>query len=617
MKFSPSCSPMLIGSLVVLQLAMVSNAQVSTCGPQPSTINFLGSLDGRRLGFFMALSFQSFCPQSTINVKVTNFTSSASGAGLSAPAGEGLCTDQDIGGMSRPWLSTEATDSNNDFVYQCVIGNKARSSIQVDVAIGALVLIVRRGTATDTCLAKLTGLTMVQLKNIFSSDTVTPPKFSDLDPSCPATTIKITGPPPGSDAAFLFRSVAGFASYHPRYDPRANDIGVQTNTVESSLGIISYSLFKNGENNGNVRAISIQNENGRFVAPTAVELGTTHNDGKTSDLGHNHDKGRASEYPLAYRLYFNVLQSSLAKTRPFLEYVLSAAGTSAIAVNALVALPASERVVMRARLGLGVPTPAPTMAPGGGGIVVCFPGSATVEVQDKGMTKLSDLKIGDSVKVAENKFDRVYSFGHYDADVVVDQYLAIHAGLELPLEVSPNHLVFTKTSPGAIAASKIQVGDELHLGSANSASATVTKIETVTRRGAYAPFTHAGTVVVNGVIASSYVSLDDENAVLSGMAHWLAHLLVAPRRLMCQHVFKRCLNETYNSEGIATWVAPFHKVSEWLVHQHAAILIVSLVPALLVTSVFYAFEFNAFLMVVTLGIVATQSIRKSKTTVLA
>jgi hypothetical protein len=241
-----------------------------------------------------------------------------------------------------------------------------------------------------------------------------------------------------------------------------------------------------------------------------------------------------------------------------------------------------------------------------------------VEVQGKGMTELSNLKIGDSVKVSENKFEQVYSFGHYDADVVVDQYLAIHAGgHKLPLEISPNHLVFTKASPGAIPASKVQVGDEMRLGSASgAATATVTKIETVTRCGAFAPFTRSGTVVVNGFVSSNYVSLDDENDMLSGtMMHWLAHLMVAPRRLLCQHSFKTCSHETYNAEGIATWVAPFHKVSKWLVHQHAAILIMSLVPAVMVASVSYAFEYTAFLVVVALGLLAALSIRKSKKTV--
>jgi hypothetical protein len=132
----------------------------------------------------------------------------------------------------------------------------------------------------------------------------------------------------------LFRNVVGFTSYDARYKTIVDD-------SEATIGVISLGLFLLGEDSSSARGIRIQNENGRFVAPTRAEIGTVHND---------HDKGKASEYPFGHRVYFNLYQESLAKTKPFMEYVLSGAGAAAISVNGLVPMPPTERALMRSRM---------------------------------------------------------------------------------------------------------------------------------------------------------------------------------------------------------------------------------------------------------------------------
>jgi ABC-type phosphate transport system substrate-binding protein len=123
-------------------------------------------------------SFRSYCHLTTSNVTLTTFT--AGGGGLSIPAVEGLCTDQDIGAMSRPWLDSEDAEAEETYIYQCEIGGSSRSAVRIDVAIGALVVVVRKGTMDDACLAKLPGLTMAQLRAVFSSSpTETLPTFAD------------------------------------------------------------------------------------------------------------------------------------------------------------------------------------------------------------------------------------------------------------------------------------------------------------------------------------------------------------------------------------------------------------------------------------------------------
>jgi hypothetical protein len=43
----------------------------------------------------------------------------------------------------------------------------------------------------------------------------------------------------------------------------------------------------------------------------------------------------------------------------------------------------------------------------------CFPGRMKVDEKTKGLISMTDLQIGDHVKVGDGKFDLVYSFGHY------------------------------------------------------------------------------------------------------------------------------------------------------------------------------------------------------------
>ena len=64
------------------------------------------------------------------------------------------------------------------------------------------------------------------------------------------------------------------------------------------------------------------------------------------------------------------------------------------------------------------------------------------------------------------------------------------------------HLVFM-TEKGAVSASRIQVGDLLM---SSPGSAKVTKVGSVQRQGLWAPATESGSIVVNGVVASNYIS---------------------------------------------------------------------------------------------------------------
>jgi hypothetical protein len=145
---------------------------------------------------------------------------------------------------------------------------------------------------------------------------------------------------------------------------------------------------------------------------------------------------------------------------------------------------------------------------------------------------------------------------------------------------------------GPVPAFAVLSGDRLKM--ADKDVAEVTKITKVNRVGAFAPFTESGTIVVNGVLASSYVSLQDEQSgkfALGGFKafpmHWLAHSLQAPHRLICHLNMNICANETYTDEGISNWVYRPLLFSKWIVSQHPVVLALLSVPIVL-----FAFAVN-------------------------
>jgi len=125
--------------------------------------------------------------------------------------------------------------------------------------------------------------------------------------------------------------------------------------------------------------------------------------------------------------------------------------------------------------------------------------------------------------VEPDHYELVYSFGHHQPKVEAT-YLQIHYD-EHYLKLALNHRLRVK-SKGYILALQVDVGQSL----LNSKGNFVTLIQTVSRRGLYGPFTTTGTLVVNGVQASSYV------AVIRGLSllqQWLAHVFIYPLRRYC------------------------------------------------------------------------------------
>jgi hypothetical protein len=130
---------------------------------------------------------------------------------------------------------------------------------------------------------------------------------------------------------------------------------------------------------------------------------------------------------------------------------------------------------------------------------------------------IASVKIEDSVSVGPdgNDFSQVYSLGHYDKHIPAE-YVQIHGeDSKFSLELSKDHMIFVKkgSMSESVPASAIKVGDKLIVVANGGSVADVYKIGSVARRGAFAPFTKTGAIVVSDVLASNYVSLMDKRAV--------------------------------------------------------------------------------------------------------
>lgn len=122
--------------------------------------------------------------------------------------------------MSRQFTVSEATvpEAENVIGYEFNCVGSDRKVIQVETAVDGLTVAVKKGGIAEACINKLGGLTIDQLRWIFSnfgeiylrdqgwSDDAVPNNDGDAntkhwselldDPACPATQIKISGPDP-------------------------------------------------------------------------------------------------------------------------------------------------------------------------------------------------------------------------------------------------------------------------------------------------------------------------------------------------------------------------------------------------------------------------------------
>lgn len=253
-------------------------------------------------------------------------------------------------------------------------------------------------------------------------------------------------------------------------------------------------------------------------------------------------------------------------------------------------------------------TPSPTASPNAAvptaGPCECFSGVATVQVESKGSVPMKDLRVGDKVLTGtSNQYQSVYAFGHRDKEKETLFYQIYTDANDNPLEMTGSHLVYvaehSATSPKrnnliSKRADQIEAGDLLV--SADQGPVTVTAINTIMRKGIYMPLTQSGKVVVDGILSSCYVSIEEEapNAIETSMAllseETILHLWLSPIRMLCMGVSPAYCN-SYNKEGILSWLDLGRSILRYAEQQSILVQVFLLgIPHLVVFGLLYAVE---------------------------
>ena len=98
-----------------------------------------------------------------------DYTVTVAGGGSGAGASKVCSTDADsvhIGDMSRDWKSSEATVGEDGYTFSCLSSDITVT--QLIVAIDGLSVVVKKGGAADQCISAMGGLSMAQLRWVFT-----------------------------------------------------------------------------------------------------------------------------------------------------------------------------------------------------------------------------------------------------------------------------------------------------------------------------------------------------------------------------------------------------------------------------------------------------------------
>jgi len=131
---------------------------------------------------------------------------------------------------------------------------------------------------------------------------------------------------------------------------------------------------------------------------------------------------------------------------------------------------------------------------------------------------MADLNIGDVVLSGTNQFSPVFFFGHRDHKIS-SSYMRITATSGSSILLSPGHLILT--SKGTIPARDVDTTTSVQ--DSNGVWQKVTSVTVESHKGLFMPHTVSGTIVVNGVVASTYSSVVPTS---------IAQALLLPERLL-------------------------------------------------------------------------------------
>uniref|UniRef100_A0A4W4F3E1 Hedgehog protein n=1 Tax=Electrophorus electricus TaxID=8005 RepID=A0A4W4F3E1_ELEEL len=184
----------------------------------------------------------------------------------------------------------------------------------------------------------------------------------------------------------------------------------------------------------------------------------------------------------------------------------------------------------------------------------CFPASGMVMVSGGLLKPMSRLRPGDAVlassELGDVVFSRVLLFLHLDPESR-STFLILSTEDGRCLALTSNHLIFVASTNKphyheyyADFASRVRRGDYVLISGRDGSMrpSKITSISQEERSGVYAPLTEHGNLFVDGVLVSSYASIED---------HRLAHWAFGPLRFLfgLVQLFMGENSETANQEN--------------------------------------------------------------------
>jgi hypothetical protein len=219
---------------------------------------------------------------------------------------------------------------------------------------------------------------------------------------------------------------------------------------------------------------------------------------------------------------------------------------------------------------------------------LCFSGRSLVDVQGQGTVPMDRLQIGDYVRVRNGSYSRVHSFGHYQPKAKGNflQILTTDAGK--PIEITAEHMIYVINTANkreeVVPAGEVKIGDCLVADGGPTKVIAINKVRAV---GLCSPLTTTGDIVVNGVLASNYVTRSWlPSRVPGGTLHLLQHGAAASHRMICE--WFGCPPETYDEvTGFSPLVSFFFGLEQWQLR-------LGIVPRILFFSALAPFAILAF-----------------------
>merc|ERR1719187_1279814 len=151
----------------------------------------------------------------------------------------------------------------------------------------------------------------------------------------------------------------------------------------------------------------------------------------------------------------------------------------------------------------------------------CFPGSSQVGLTTGDSRLMADLKTGDSIiTIMDGKLTSTKVLGFMYKKYGSGAYLTIHTEDGNKVSISGTHVMFVNNYEDVMA-ENVKTGDLVIIKDGNNVTKSrVIKIEAGEQEGAYVPLTEHGTLLVDGVLCSSFANVP----------HGIAQVMAAPMR---------------------------------------------------------------------------------------